>query len=613
MIVAGPMSALATPRASGDSERLRVGFVLVAIIAASTAVQAILALRLTAPQGIPDELIYSEIAKSLSEGRAPGIRGHAAFTYGPGYPLLLSPLWALFDDVAAAYTAARLLNALLISATAIPVYLLARSFVDTKRALVVAGLSVSIPSMLYAGLLLTEVALYPAFALAVALMTRSLMRPSSARQIAALGAIALACSIKALAFTLLIAYPICVGLFHWLDARQLSEWRSRMRLYAPLWFVLAGLGVSAIALSLAVGLGRPLDLLGAYADVAENIDPLTTPWWLLLHLAEIDLYLAVTPFAAAVLVAARGFRSSSSPDERLFAAVATPLTLCLLLVIAMVASRPQAVAQGYALNDARLSERNAFLVVPLFLLALVLWLRDRRGGVRLVLATLGVSAALPGLIPIAHYDSNVRVQALALVPWVTVNEDLIWPAAVLAFTVSLALLFVLAWRARLRDLAFYAPVAAVFAVVIVVAHMSLVLASDWSRAGAAGETANWVDLAVGDEDVAVLWANHEPRGEAGLLAHHLPLFVGEFFNRRLGKVYEIGGPLPYALPSTKVRLEGGRVVGSDGSRIDLGRYVLTPCHVDISGITVARDPVTGARVVRVGDASAVNVQEPESC
>ena len=106
------------------------GFVLGAVVFLATALHALFALRSPSIWIVPDELIYSELAKSLGEGGLPKIRGEVSFAYGLGYPLLLAPVWAAFADVETAYAVAKVLNAFLLSLAAVPSYFLSRRFVD---------------------------------------------------------------------------------------------------------------------------------------------------------------------------------------------------------------------------------------------------------------------------------------------------------------------------------------------------------------------------------------------------------------------------------------------------------------------------------------------------
>ena len=73
-----------------------------------------------------DELIYSELAKSLAGGGRFLLRGEHTAAYGFVYPALISPAWALFDAIPQAYAAAKAINSFVVSLSAIPAYLLAR-------------------------------------------------------------------------------------------------------------------------------------------------------------------------------------------------------------------------------------------------------------------------------------------------------------------------------------------------------------------------------------------------------------------------------------------------------------------------------------------------------
>ena len=105
--------------------------VLGATVAIAAIVHAALALRSLAPWIVPDELIYSELAKSLGDGGLPKVRGDVTFEWGLGYPALLAPIWAVVDDVERAYAVAKIWNALILASTAIPAYFLARRFTPT--------------------------------------------------------------------------------------------------------------------------------------------------------------------------------------------------------------------------------------------------------------------------------------------------------------------------------------------------------------------------------------------------------------------------------------------------------------------------------------------------
>ena len=140
---------------------------LVAIVVASAALRMALAGRTLSPWIMVDELIYSELAKSFASSGQFLVRDVPSTGYGFVYPVLIAPAFGLFASVPSAYHAAKLINAAVMSLTAVPVYFLARRLLTPGLALAAAALAVLVPSMLYTGTLMTENAFYPLFALAV--------------------------------------------------------------------------------------------------------------------------------------------------------------------------------------------------------------------------------------------------------------------------------------------------------------------------------------------------------------------------------------------------------------------------------------------------------------
>lgn len=605
------MSITSAARADAVGIRVPVGVALGAIVVGAAAVHAALAFRSPSPWIVPDEVIYSELAKSLGEGGLPSVRGEVTFAWGLGYPALLAPIWAMIDDVGTAYAVAKAWNAVILAATAVPAYFLARRFVVESWALVVAALSVSVPPMLYAGTLMTEVALYPACILALLAITTALERPSIRSQAAAFGAIGLACTIKTVAVVLLAAYAVAIVIYAWLGSRSPDRRDSCLRSYAPTWTIL---GVIVLVAGVAAAASRrPQDWLGGYATVVDHMRPADVPKWFLLHLAELDLSVAIVPFAATLIVVAHGARRDADRRERLFVALFIPVIGVWLLAVASFASIPFLEVLQYPENTQRLQGRSTFMLAPLLFIGLAMWLRDRRGRMAVVACLTAVAAVLPSAIPLEDFNSTVRFQAMSLLPWVTMRDEIAWPQGVLVFTFGLGLVFVLAFRIRASAALFVLPLVTVLLAVGLTTHLSMQWTSDWARSMTSGTTANWVDSAVAGERVSVIWA--EPPGEpfAEFYPRQHVVFVGEFFNRRLDRVYEIGTPLPYNLPSTRVRLQEGQIVLENGRPAQLGELVLVPCHVRVEGVPIVRDPGTGAGVFRVRNPVSATVADPGSC
>jgi hypothetical protein len=584
--------------------------VLALIVGVAALLHGYLALRSPVPWAFPDELRYSELAKSLADGGLPKIRDDVTFGFGLGYPLLLAPVWAIFDDVSAAYSAAKLLNALVLALTAVPAYFLALRFLDARRAIVVSALSVCVPSLLYAGTLMTEVALYPTFVLALLAIAVALERPTARAQLAALAAIGLASSVKTLAATLFVAYAVGILLFQWLDTRERESWRERLRSYALTWIALAALLVAGIVA--AVLTGSASGVLGAYEANAGRVDPLDMPYWLGVHVAAFDLFLALIPFAATAIVAARGLRGPSEREERLFAVLVLCASASLFLAVASYSSDDETPPFGYA-SGAGANERASFMLAPLFFVGLLMWLR-RPGSVGRLAAVAFTAALLPAVIPLDRFEENgnISIQAFALVPWV---RSSLWPLGALVLTFGLAAVMVVASRRARSEILVVGAVAAVLVSVTVIAQPQLELSSERARAAGIGEALTWVDDAVGDDSVSVLWYERPGMDFAEPAARHRVVWLDEFFNRQVGTVFEIGSPMPYGpeLEATPVSLEDGAVRLVSGAPAPLGPIVLAPCHVRVVGTPIARDDVTGARLVRVSGVVRVSLSEPGSC
>ena len=87
-----------------------------------------------------DELVHSELAKNLANGSLFEIRGrHVNITYA--YPLVIAPAW-LLSSMGATYAVAKAINVVLVSAAAVPVYLLGRRLVSPVGAAVAAVLAI---------------------------------------------------------------------------------------------------------------------------------------------------------------------------------------------------------------------------------------------------------------------------------------------------------------------------------------------------------------------------------------------------------------------------------------------------------------------------------------
>jgi hypothetical protein len=587
--------ALAGTRRAHRTIALQLG----ALVACSTVIHSLLALSTSAPWIVPDELIYSELAKSMASLDMPAIRGvDAPLSYGLVYSGLIAPAWALFDWVPDAYAAARVVNSLLLSLAALPAYGLARLVVGRRFALLVAVCAVLVPSMAYSGVLMTENAFYGAFLLAALGIARAVERPTTARQLVALGTIALACGVRVQALALVPAYVTALVLHEVLRRRAGAAPAPLARTYRASLVVLALAVLAVGGWELARG-SSPFAFLGAYSVVAGSISVAAIPGWFALHAADLSLYVAVAPAAAAVVVTGLGLRRSAPASARLYAAVAPPLVFwTLLLVAAFATETDHARSRAYPGDHSHLFERSTFGLVPLLLLGLAAWMelgtpRPRR----LAVGAAVVCGALPAAIPFGHISDNLNFQAPALVPWAVLPV----PALVRGAIVALAgLAAALLWlRVDRRRGHLWLLVGGVFVVSYVIATASIANSSSWARDAASGGDAAWIDRAVGPSaTVTAVW--YEPgSGEfAPSNREQRLVWVNEFFNRTVGDVVTVGARLPYDLANTRaVASRDGTLVAGDGQPIRAA-LVLARCPGAIAGETVARDRATDAVVVR---------------
>ena len=398
---------------------------LAGIVVLSFAFRAWLARGMPAPFIMVDELIYSELAKSFAATGEFAIREAPTRGYGLVYPVLISPAYALFDAVPDAYAAIKTINSLLMSLAAVPAYLLARRVVRPSYALVVALLTVAVPSLVYTATVMTENAFYPLFLCVCVLIVWLIEKPTWWLTVATLLAIVVAYETRAQAIALvpaLLTAPLVLWLFRGAPAR--AALRPFVLLYGLV------LGGALLVVLVQAARGAPVTgLLGAYDVVGDSsYDVAEVLRYLLYHWAELTLYLAVVPIAATIVLL--GIARSLDPRLQAFLAVSLSVSFWLVLAVAVFASR-------FAF---RIQERNMFVVAPLFFCLLLAWVE--RGAPRprvLGYCAAGVAALLVLAIPFERFvETSAISDTLMLLPFWSVQDTtgLEWVAE-LAFGLAL--------------------------------------------------------------------------------------------------------------------------------------------------------------------------------
>ena len=558
---------------------------LTVIVAGSFAIRAWLARGMVGPFIMVDELIYSDLARSIAAGDGLQVRDVPASGYSLVYPVLISPAYALFDSLPDAYAAVKTMNALFMSLAAVPTYLLARRLLAPGPSLAAAVLTVALPSFAYTGTVMTENVFFPLFLTAALMLVLVLEQPTWRRQLALFGLVGLLFATRVQAVAFLPAVVIAPLLLAWLGRRSLRVTIVRLGLLYGLFA-----GSAMLVLATQVVRGESLtNVFGAYAVVGDtSYDPGTVARFFLYHLAELDLYLGVLPFAAFVLLTltARRLEPSLAP----FLAAGIALTASVLLVVAAFAS----------VFANRIQERNTFVVAPFFLIALLVWV-DRGGPRRprvLAVAAVIACALLPLAIPWERFiETGATSDTLALLPIWSAFGSLLFDSIDWTVFAGGAVAAILLLLIRSRWLRVLPAVTLLFLLTFSYNVWSGEHGFRQASRGALFQgirvgPRDWIDRALpAGQRAAFVWTGVTDR---------FVVNQNEFFNRSVGPIYYIGGPTPGGLAETELTVDErtGELHAPDGRPIEPG-YVVTEDKIAPDGEPVTRDPGLGLTLWRI--------------
>ena len=559
------------------------GIALAAIVVASALVRGLLAYGAPVPWIFVDELIYSELGRSAFNGFA--IRGVPVSGYGPVYPYVIAPAYAVFGDLVSAFAAVKWINAVVMSLAAVPVYFAARVLMERAWALAAALLAVLIPAMAYTTVVMTESAFYPAFALAFLLILRSLRRPTVVSQVLVFAAAVLCFEIRPQGLVIAPAFVASVVLIVILDV-AFPEGVSRGRAvrggllrFLPTW-VVAAAGLTAVAEYQRIT-GRTLgSALGAYSitvDSGTTYAPRLVASWAVLHLAETALWVGVLPVLALLVLLGTAVRTGAPREIRVFATAALPVVVLMIILVS---------AFLIFSNVGRIEERNLFYIGPILLIALCWWLSTPTcarlgawGQIALVAA-----CGLPLLIPFDRFLNQSAVSDTfgLFLPW-AISLRLADPTlTTAAMFVGVVVAAAVAVVVRPRGGVWVLIVMVIFLVVSGAAVQRRTdRASADTQIGTIDTQRNWIDAAgVRPDAVTAIY----PGG-----TDPMRLWEDEFFNRGVGAVWTIGTPLAGSLPETVVNIEpSGRVVDRNGDPM-VAEFALVDAFSPVDGERIAVD------------------------
>lgn len=301
-------------------------WILVAIWALLSVVMFQLASGHISPRRHQDEFLFWGLARSFASGDGLTWRGEGLGLLSWLYPVLLAPAFWLADGVPGQYTLVHLINALMISVTIFPAFLMARLMMGARRALVAGLLAVSVPAMNYAGIIGTENLAYPLFTGACGAMLLALSRPRPRNALLAFALLG-ACVLTRTQFLILL--PIFAGtlllaaLMRPAGARgdYLSE---RGVIWIPL-AVISALGGTYVLVYGASAFGL---YAGAFDGVPLDLDE---AWfWFKAFSADVYLLGAIVPAIATLAMLAR---AENRRDPVIGALLALALVASLALVL----------------------------------------------------------------------------------------------------------------------------------------------------------------------------------------------------------------------------------------------------------------------------------------
>ena len=550
--------------------RRRIVLALTAVVLVSAAVRYVASGGFRIPWISPDEEIYTLLGRSFWQDGSFSILGQPAPYYSFLYPLLAGLPLAVAGK-AHGLEALQLLQALVMSSAAVPVYLWGRTLMRPRWAFAAAVLTVCVPALAYSGLAMSETLFYPLTAWALWALARALERPTAARQAVFALAAAAALATRLQAIVLVPAFVAAVALLALFSRRV-----ATVRPFLPGIAVLAVVTVAWAGFR-AVGGGSWRAVLGAYATVGAG-DYELTRWLSFLewHLGDLFLLTLGVPLLALLALLEPALRGREQDERaRAFFAVTVAYAALLTVEVALFASR----------FVGHLAERQLVTAAPPLFLALGLWL-DRgaprpQPWISIAAAALAVPVVL---LPVRVLSNDVTAHnSFMTIPLAKLQEQTTSSILETAYAVLAALIvaaFVLVPARAAPALLGVVAVGLVAASAFATAEVNR-LSERERNSVFSGADPGWVDAAANGDPVAVFVTGE--RGPTDVWQHL-------FWNERIRRVLDQPDlPVPGPLPQTPATADGRGVLHSEGRRVD-DPLVLAGQSVTMVGERVAGIP-----------------------
>jgi hypothetical protein len=553
---------------------------------AAAAVRIWLASKIAAPQLLCDEFIYADVAKNVARHGDLQLRDQP---WGGGalYPIAIAPAW-FFDSMASTFEAVKGINVMLMSLTAVPLYLWSRRLMPPSYTLLPVLLLFLIPGFTFTVMVMTENVFLPVFILACFAIALGLETPTIPRQTFALLAIGLACAARLQGVVLVPIFLSAILFASILDLRASDEafgFRPFMRRLSSFWFSAALLGGGVVAyVALKIAQKEPLvSGLGSYQTIIDTDYSLElVAHWTLRHVADLVLTTAVVPVSAFIVLLGLGIAGRTTRAERAFLAVTAAAVFWITIEVGAFASR----IAGWIV------ERYLFYVTPLLFLALALWLARGLPRPRL-LTGLAFAAPLALLlaIPINLISApSLAVNTLGMYPFHELSQAVsgdetkvraaLWTGAALAAVVFAVVPRFLARVAAPAIVAGFLGVASYY-VFKAMEGQSIPMRE------IAGAEPSWVEDRIGSETEAAFL--YRPGTDTDVGQSSASMLQTQFWNPNLRTVYNLGVPEICPLPERSAGIDpaSGRIVPANRSNGMLPRYVVAERDLQVAGERLA--------------------------
>ncbi|MBA2331372.1 MAG: glycosyltransferase family 39 protein, partial [Actinobacteria bacterium] len=536
-------------------ERVPAWAVLTGLVVSSTALRSVAARGVGSPWIAPDEMIYALLGRSLWGSGELSILGGETGFYSLLYPALVG-LPLSIADAETGHATLHVLQAFVVSCTAIPIYLWGRRLLRRSYALLAAALTLALPSLGYSALVMSETLFLPVATLALWALARALERPTAGRQVLLGLAVtaAMATRLQAVVFVPVVVTAVLVK-------ATLDRDRFVLRRFEP---GLVAIGALTVGAAILAGSGA----FGAYAAAGQGSYEFgAAARFVGYHAAGVLLISGIVPALGLLLLWITAIPAHGTPRElRAFLAVSLAYIPWLVLEVGVFASR----------EIGHLASRDLATAAPLTLLGFAIWLE--RGARRpqplsSIVALLAAGGLL--ILPIRQLaEIDTIHDTFELIPLSQMAPGGRELAFGLAVAVATALVVVLPRRA----LGLLVPV-----VLAALAFTSIVAAREAARQSGLRETAllggspTWIDDA-GVDRVAYLYAG-DPRWT--VVWQHL------YWNRSIGEVWTLAGStVPGPLPQRAVfPRSDGRLATS--STLADAHAVVAPTNVTLVGERIA--------------------------